>query len=265
MGFPDRAHYASDGVRDRTQQLASMALEDSNSFRSGAPIPRRYAASDSDVTLASHIDSSPRDRSTNEPRQSSESYLRDDVIEEVSEPVSPEEENLIPAARDMPRGSLISHLIRTSPPKGSEDNIIRTEPEYNHARGRRDVPEVVVGDGALEADETAALLPKTHPADQDKKRQYGSTGEVDEYSGHGQSKWAGSQRALLRAKSRAATTLLAVTSRKSWDKRVIKRAALGQVKTLPAVFLGLLLNILDALSYGKQCLAAATASVFMLV
>ncbi|KAJ9648012.1 hypothetical protein H2199_001789 [Coniosporium tulheliwenetii] len=177
-GSLDRAHYASDGVRDRTQQLASMALEDSNSFRSGAPIPRRYAASDSDVTLASHIDSSPRDRSTNEPRQSSESYLRDDVIEEVSEPVSPEEENLIPAARDMPRGSLISHLIRTSPPKGSEDNIIRTEPEYNHARGRRDVPEVVVGDGALEADETAALLPKTHPADQDKKRQYGSTGET---------------------------------------------------------------------------------------
>ena len=242
-----------------------MALEDSDSFRSGTLIPQRYAAPDSDATLASHIDSSPADRSTNEPRQSSESYLRDDVIEEVSEPVSPEEESFIPAARDMPRGSLISHLIRTSPPKESEDNVIRTEPDNVHARGRRDVPEVVVGDGALEADETAALLPKTHPADQDKKRQYGSTGEVDEYSGQGQSRWAGSERALLRVKTRAAATLSTVKNPKSWDKRVIKRAALGQVKTLPAVFLGLLLNILDALSYGKQCLAAAIASVFMLI
>jgi SulP family sulfate permease len=41
-----------------------------------------------------------------------------------------------------------------------------------------------------------------------------------------------------------------IVNPKRWDKQAIKNAAIAPVGYLPAVILGLLLNILDALSYG---------------
>ncbi|KAL4875837.1 sulfate transporter family-domain-containing protein [Aspergillus karnatakaensis] len=58
-------------------------------------------------------------------------------------------------------------------------------------------------------------------------------------------------RALPRALSKISTTFQVLSHPKSWDGRVIwQRGVVHPLTLLPSVFLGLLLNILDALSYG---------------
>ena len=45
-----------------------------------------------------------------------------------------------------------------------------------------------------------------------------------------------------------------VTNPKSWDRKIFWQQGVVQpVSYLPAVVLGLLLNVLDALSYGQSC------------
>ena len=65
------------------------------------------------------------------------------------------------------------------------------------------------------------------------------------------------RKALTRPKEHALVVVRRATNPKSWDKKSIwEHGVLQPARYLPAVILGLLLNILDALSYGKQVAAA---------
>lgn len=65
------------------------------------------------------------------------------------------------------------------------------------------------------------------------------------------------RKALTWPKEHALVVVRRATNPKSWDKKSIwEQGVLQPARYLPAVILGLLLNILDALSYGKKVAGA---------
>jgi sulfate permease, SulP family len=80
--------------------------------------------------------------------------------------------------------------------------------------------------------------------------------------------WRQARLARLRNRAQDGVKVMAKTlDPKSWDRKVIwRQAVLEPLSCLPAVILGLLLNILDALSYGKisliQILPRLEANIF---
>src|ERR1700712_5036297 len=97
----EQLQYSSVGVREQTQELASWALGDPAASRA-----RAISTSESDS------ESQPRRGSFLSDRGNSLDSARPDVIEEVSEPVSPED--LSDGARSENRGnaSALTDLIR---------------------------------------------------------------------------------------------------------------------------------------------------------
>ncbi len=69
----------------------------------------------------------------------------------------------------------------------------------------------------------------------------------------GRTRWFGGTRDSLRnVGSHVASTITTIGNPKRWDGRVLwQSAVVAPVACLPAVVVGLLLNILDALSYGE--------------
>ena len=67
----------------------------------------------------------------------------------------------------------------------------------------------------------------------------------------GQIKRKGSWPKINEVKERGADLAKVVFNPKRWDKQAIMSGGVGLVQMLPAIILGLLLNVLDALSYGE--------------
>lgn len=112
-------------------------------------------------------------------------------------------------------------------------------------------------DAAEDASETSPLIAVRSREDQ--RRGYGmrqgDEHDVDlEGQKHpGRGTWFGRMSGSLRdTGNRIASVLTIVGNPKRWDRRVLwQNAVVAPVACLPAVVVGLLLNILDALSYGK--------------
>lgn len=93
--------------------------------------------------------------------------------------------------------------------------------------------------------ERTALLPKVTPPKP--LHNYGSVEDVESQDPMGKRERSAFQEAL----SHVSSCFRVLASPKSWDGRAVwKHSIVHPVSLLPAVFLGLLLNILDALSYG---------------
>jgi SulP family sulfate permease len=230
--MPEPLHYASYGVREQTQELASWALSNSPSSRlrdsSGA-------VSESDAELGGRrgsIFSEP------EARTSTDS-ARPGAIEEESEPTSPEEIVGEPVSELSPaksRGSALTDLIRgrRRPPKDYQS--VRSKSSQTESRRP---PSILIDDGA-EASETSALLPRERLTAPSVASRY----KNDDYA----------ERQLIPKKGNAARFLYRARELhyelrhpELWDVRLIISTGVGAVS---AVLLGLLLNVLDALSYG---------------
>lgn len=212
--------YSSQGVRERSSQLASYAL-DAEEYQDR---PHRHSFADTDTASGRHAGL----LSEYSGGRASPDSAWADTIHEDSEPETP-------------------------------DTVIgpdRTEHDFfgGSLRGRGDdhkashssrLPDVVVQD----ADERTPLLPVprlsrlgSHPKQQPK-------GQASEQSTAstlpfriGETFAAG--REYIAGLSRS------ITNPKNYTTDALVSKALGSIQTLSAVFLGLLLNILDALSYG---------------
>ncbi|TID21547.1 hypothetical protein E6O75_ATG04942 [Venturia nashicola] len=237
-GQLETPQYASQGVREQTQELASWALGDSNSLRSGSPNPFHNASnSDSD------FESRPRrysDSSQGEGRQSVDS-ARPGVIKEVSEPQSPEDTGETTEAQP----SALSNLIRHgSPPNGKDSkNLLGygTNSKYSDS-DQYSTPSVIVDDVSDDGvTERTTLLPterlSAKPASRFSKKPSGYSHTMEM---HFKNYWA-----KLNYASR--DVVEALSHPRQWNLREASSLTIG---ALAAVFLGLLLNILDALSYG---------------
>jgi SulP family sulfate permease len=133
-------------------------------------------------------------------------------------------------------------MMRNSPPTPEESaegqDAVDTVPY--------DAPSVDVGDEVVVEDNerTALLRERSHSKD----LSYGTVGDLE-----GQSIYvrAPTQHTFHKAYAKMQRFWQAVSHPKSWDRRAIWRGGVVHpISLLPAVFLGLLLNILDALSYG---------------
>ncbi|OQU96658.1 Cyclic nucleotide-binding domain-containing protein [Cladophialophora immunda] len=210
-GQLDPAQYSSSaGLRDQTAELAAFALSENASHLGTSP-PTSSAASD---------DGYP------------------EVIEEVSEPVTPASSD-----HDHPGDPAVSELtamIQNS--MGQEEDRHQHPNDVDKTTSHR--PASSSRPEASQADEYTALIGdrRTEPT------KYGHYVDVERQ--YGSDKGGIIQKCRDSAR-RVRSCCYTLSHPKTWSARAIYREAIVHpVSLLPAVFLGLLLNILDALSYG---------------
>lgn len=235
-------HYSSHGVREQTAAIASWALSDAGSVRSDSSPRRRHTsaeATDEDLSIAGV---SEQDEAA--PRESLES-TRPGPIEEVSEPVSP---NSSQSSRQLPRASVLAQLIRDSPPQGIE----RISPEGADDEVSESPPTTtmtVTNVDTTSSNEQSTLLHKDTP---NTTHHYGTTSDLEGQAQGREVSYPGIVHLLHWPRSAARHALSTVTSPKSWTLNGLwEHGCVRPARYVPAVILGLLLNILDALSYGQ--------------
>ena len=153
------------------------------------------------------------------------------AIEEVSEPVTPEGSQ----NDGEPRISALTEMIQAAPPARQDtsedpDKTPYERPSSPHGEEHRDV------------DEHTSLL-----SDRKVSRNYGHLSDIErqrESLHRPKTRWQAPLRVLR-------SCFYTISHPKTWSaKAIYKEVVVHPIKVLPAVFLGLLLNILDALSYG---------------
>lgn len=251
----DSIEYAR-SVREDTAELASYFLSDKKSPRSftrprsqsspfkGSSSPRWPPSDEDDDTSISNAARSP------------------DTIVEVSEPPSPEEDELNDVHQD-DGPSVLANMLRRSPPESYQD---RHEPQkyrpgqFPHTEGRPSMTREESGmlwasnEDILpdeDTEDTPLLKAKTHATSyQSHNGRVNGNADVGGVDIECQKRPEPRKWLVKRAKS-IHSLVKSAARPKEWDgKRVLHTVVLDPVKTLPAVFVGLILNILDALSYG---------------
>jgi sulfate permease, SulP family len=199
-------------VREDTAELASYALSDRASAHSTSP-PRRCAQIHLESYFANGSDKSPGT-------------------------------------------SVLSNMLRRSPPSTSspqqegeavgkpveDDNDIETSSN----RGRL----ITIPNGVRE-DERTPLLGKDPIENRQHPDWIHGEQDLERQERKRRKSWPKLRNVVLRSKEKSLDIASNFLNPKSWDKKIIwKNAVVAPVGYLPAVILGLLLNILDALSYG---------------
>ena len=210
-------------MREQTEELASLALSDKAS-------PTRRLSSSSREQGQVSIDTYLEGRSDAESSQS-----RPAAILEVSEPTSPDLEPVSPISGG-PATSALSEMIRKSPSMSSGEDEDKNTPEEHDETLFSEV------DSSFLVNERSALLPKD--ASMRKSRVVSKQIDLEGQSKH--------QESVSHQVSRTSRNCMhLITHPKKWDKKVVwQEIVVKPIGLLPAIFLGLLLNILDALSYG---------------
>lgn len=249
-------------VREDTAELASYFLSDKANRQS----PRSFTHQSSQSSPFKSA-SSPRcsfsededDTATPHAAQSS------DTIVEVSEPPSPEEDELDDVHKD-DGPSVLSNMLRRSPPESYQEPI---DPQNTSHHGLGQSPRIerrpasrrngsgmfwrpnedIVPDEALE--DTPLLKAKTHASTHQPRYGYvNGNASVDGVDIESQ-KRPEPRNWLAEGANHIHNLLKSAARPQKWNgKAVLRAVVLEPVKTLPAVFVGLILNILDALSYG---------------
>lgn len=232
-------------VREDTAELASWALSDKVSFSSGHSSGKHPLASA--APSINNNNNAQMNRKESQDHHFSEASPRPDVIPEISEPASP---SSLPSSRKSPGMSALSQLFKhaRSPEEESPSNL--EEEESMHEPG---VEPVTVKQGIISqpTERTALLLNKQaygssnmnadHPDSDIEGQKVRHQVKADISNGE---VW---ESVLSHGRSAISTFL----HPKAWDSRAVwEQALIKPAGYVPPVILGLLLNILDALSYG---------------
>lgn len=238
-------------VREDTAELASWALSDKLSLSSGHSPARRSLPSNAPSTLSENIIRADTETLDHHRSQSS---LRPDAIPELSEPASPGSTH---SSRKSPGMSALSEMFRHTPP--TEDESAPTEDEDQLRNGSGVKPATVQDAIISQPTERTALLLKKQACGDDNGNS--GNGSIYDLESQKQGRVATSSAQIgdcfttAREHLRSATTT--AFSPKSWDSKAVwEQALLKPAACVPPVILGLLLNILDALSYGMPDAAA---------
>ena len=227
----DIAQNTSQGVREDTAELASWALSEAIRNRNS---PSRLPPPPTPHNKANCLSKHPGQQYTTQ-RQTNES-ARPDPIEEVSEPSTPYSSS---SSQKHPSKSALTEMFRSSPPK--EDVTPNTDDEEElDGNGHY---AVTVGDGIISqpTERTALLLKKACGPPRDLESQEATQRKTKDG-------WGAN---LTQLKVNIHRSFVTVTHAKSWDRQQVwKQGICRPLSFIPAVILGLLLNLLDALSYG---------------
>ena len=237
----DIAQTTSTGVREDTAELASLALSDIASIRSGRSPSRQYASS----SILSGVDDQASTRGSRVRHRASNESSRPEAIHEVSEPVTPED-----GWSSRRATSALTALIRQSPREREEsaDEYESDFAEYS-TYGPVTVREAII---SQPSEETTVLLRRAASYKTPIPR-YGATNDL-ENQGPARGAFTHKLRESLAGKKDSAFTWVRkVQNPKSWDLRQVWVLAIKRpAGYIPPVILGLLLNLLDALSYGMS-------------
>lgn len=239
---------SSQNTREDTAELASWALSERVSAQSAQPpaqhqdlVTTNDKVQGLDPTCSDHRDS--------------EGSSRPDVIDELSEPASP---RIMHLRRKSAKVSALSEMFRepssTKKQCSDTDETDETDEEGGVTR-RPSFGAVTVQEGIISqpTEATALLLKKAaHGSDSQK---YGSVPDIESQRGHRKSSQAKIRHFPTDLKDQGISVARRFLLLSSWDRhkawnQVVRKPA----SYVPPVMLGLLLNILDALSYGmKPC------------
>ncbi|KAL4910677.1 hypothetical protein BDW74DRAFT_164535 [Aspergillus multicolor] len=213
----DPAHYSSHGLREQSAELASLAL--SREPRALPPAMDIFrpvdGSTDSDAPLSFPGSDRTDEVGYSQTVHSGASSVLTALIREPSASVNKDQEESVGNDHDLDEHS---QTVRPSTSGGAEEEDASTE--------------------------WTSLLAKTHSRP---SRSYGGTGDVESQV-HIPRKTPGT---ISLAMSQMSTCFQILSHPKSWDRRAVwQQGVVHPLSLLPSVFLGLLLNILDALSYG---------------
>jgi len=175
------------------------------------------------------------------------------MIQEVSEPVSPEVGH--PGYKS-PGASVLTNMIRKSPPKTflpDEEGETDTEPEGEDNAGRSNQQRLIATPNGVVVDTTERTpLLKKYPSGSSHPDYILGIPDIERQNLRKKVPWPKLRRLISWPRTKGILALRIIVNPKSWDRKVIwQKAVVEPVGYLPAVILGCLLNILDALSYGK--------------
>lgn len=170
-------------------------------------------------------------------RHESNTSSRPEAIQEVPEPTSSQSSH----SSQMSHGqSALTELIRNSPP--TEEDIPETEEDELHATAS--LYAVTVREGIISQPSEQRTL-------RGKRTAYGSIKDLEGQQVARAEPENRIRAVLQRSRERTVCIVRAVSNLKSWDRRYVLEYGVRQPASfVPPVILGLLLNILDALSYG---------------
>lgn len=170
-------------------------------------------------------------------RHESNTSSRPEAIQEVPEPTSSQSSH----SSQMSHGqSALTELIRNSPP--TEEDIPETEEDELHATAS--LYAVTVREGIISQPSEQTTL-------RGKRTAYGSIKDLEGQQVARAEPENRIRAVLQRSRERTVCIVRAVSNLKSWDRRYVLEYGVRQPASfVPPVILGLLLNILDALSYG---------------
>lgn len=192
--------------------------------------------------------------------------LHNHIIEEVSEPVSPESS---PSSVKAPGASALTDMLKRSPPntppKSSEDDGEAEALDGNRDEESPRQRRLVLTSNGLEnaPTERTSLLGKdtrfeTHPhpdwirGEQDIERQEVKRGPA----------WPKLRNVVLWPREKGLHVARTIVDPREWNGKAIWQQAVKEpVAAFPAAVLGALLNILDALSYGMFAYGLGDASM----
>ncbi|KAI1447904.1 sulfate transporter family-domain-containing protein [Annulohypoxylon stygium] len=225
----DSASFAR-SVREDTAELASYVLSDKKD-RLSTSFLHRISSTSSHQSLDQH--------------ESPDSQMPEaGTIDEVSEPPSPE----LRIEDESESGpSALANMLRRSPPQSpSEPNVGSDVISYNGQPSSTSLSQSSPSNGVSENTPLLGALSR-RPDSPD------SATEVDDIEsqkpkiGH----WNSSSGIFAGGIQGTIRSIRGIASPKTWDKKVIfQSVVMDPIHCLPAVVVGLLLNILDALSYG---------------
>ena len=232
----DITRSASQGVREDTAELASWALSDIASSRSEHSPARHHTSSITHQRTSSPSIGLPEQEDPS--GRISNDSSRPNVIEEVSEPSSPQSSH---SSRASLHTSALTKMIRNSPP--TEDDSQDTDGEEAYITAG--VYPVTVGEGIIsQPSERTSLLKK--------RTAYGSVKDLECQKSDGIDGPTTFSIAVRQCRENTARLIRKATTPKSWNRQDIWHYGFRQpLGCIPPVILGLLLNILDALSYGE--------------
>ncbi|KAK3996878.1 sulfate transporter family-domain-containing protein [Cladorrhinum sp. PSN332] len=280
---PDTSSQSTKAIREDTAELASYFLSDKKDGRSPSFLNRARSLSSS--ARPEHAISTPDIPAENVLAPS----LSTETIEEVSEPPSPEPEANEEQPDDENDGdgsgpSMLANMLRRSPPQDHKQYLLPPKEdqlrEEDIVDSNDDCDDYDNDDNETErgvsrvsthearpllayrttAQEASELSPLVAPRSRESRRSYGingSTAAVSEDSLESQKgptakSWVGRRVDSIRGRGKTvARGLRTAADPKRWDRHTIyQNVVVAPIACLPAVIVGLLLNILDALSYG---------------
>ncbi|KAL8907082.1 MAG: hypothetical protein Q9207_001623 [Kuettlingeria erythrocarpa] len=232
-------------VREDTAELASWALSNKLSLSTGHSPVRRSIPSNAPSTLSENIlrvDTETLDH------HRSQSSLRPDAIPEVSEPASP---GSVHSSRKSPGTSALSEMFRHTPPTEFDSAASDDEDQPVNESGLKPV---TVHDAIISqpTEQTALLLKKQAYGGVNRDYRDGSVHDLEsQKQGYVATSSAQVGDYFTTATKHLRSATMTALSPESWDgKAVWEQVLLKPATYVPPVILGLLLNILDALSYG---------------